>query len=282
MALLPIAGVALVPLREARADTSSARADTSPRASNSRLEPKRGSPRPDEVAPAERAPQPNRETEPSGATDLLRHSSDPPRTSDAPVERDIALATPETTRSAQVVVEGVTFENGDVPRAATSLERMKKELARCAVTDNPRDDGKERLIRLRFIVRAPGRAEGVDVVQVRDMSPDMTRCVILATKNRFVGHPSDDPVSVELTFRLSQKLENSAKAVLPLRRGTKGQRQRHPSRGESAEGEEAGQSGSQSKRLRRKRPRSAAATRPRSETKGSLMTHLPRNPSSYP
>ena len=138
-----------------------------------------------------RAPQPNRGPSRRAPPTCRRHSSDPPRVSDAPVERDIALAIPETTRSAQVVVEGVTFENGDVPRAATALERTKKDLARCAVTDNPRDDGKERLIRLRFIVRAPGRAEGVDVVQVRDMSPDMTRCVVLTMKNRFVGHPSD-------------------------------------------------------------------------------------------
>ena len=127
-----------------------------------------------------------------------------------------------------------------MPRAATALERAKKDLARCAVTDNPRDDGKERLIRLRFIVRAPGRAEGVDVVQVRDISPDMTRCVVLTMKNRFVGHPSEDPVSVEFTFRLSQKLENPAKSVLPLRRGTKGQRHRHPARVRTREGEEAG------------------------------------------
>jgi hypothetical protein len=233
---LSIVGIALVPAREALADPSS----PSARASSPRMEPKRSSSRQDEVAPAEtRAPAEPR-TEPPGATDLRSHASDPPRASDAPVERDIALASPETTRSAQVVVEGVTFENGDVPRAASTLERAKKDLARCAVTDNPRDDGRERLIRLRFIVRAPGRAEGVDVVQVRDMSPDMARCVVLAMKNRFVGHPSDDPVSVELTFRLSQKLENLAKPVLPLRRGTKGRRHQHASRVRSRDGDEAG------------------------------------------
>jgi hypothetical protein len=205
---------------------------------------KRGSLLPAETPATEPRAAAESRTEPHEAVDLPRRSSDQPELSVGPVERDVALATPEateTTRSAQVAVDGVTFENGEVPRAAAALEKMKKDLARCAVTDDPRDDGKERLIRLRFIVRAPGRAEGVDVVQVRDMSPDMARCVALTMKNRFVGHPSEDPVSVELTFHLSQKLENQPTKAVPLhRRDTKGQRHRQASRARAREGDSAG------------------------------------------
>jgi len=106
-------------------------------------------------------------------------------------------------RSFSVAIEGLSFENGDVPRAAAALERLKKDLARCAATD-PGLLKNDASLELRFLVRAPGKAEGVDVVQSRGMSADIARCVATSLAGRPVGAPTSDPVSVALTVRFKK------------------------------------------------------------------------------
>jgi hypothetical protein len=98
-------------------------------------------------------------------------------------------------------IEGLTFEGGDVPRAAAAIDRMKKDFLRCAANERSPLKG-EATVELRFLVRAPGKAEGVDVGGVRGMSADMVRCVRSALAGRSVGAPSSDPVGVSFSLRL--------------------------------------------------------------------------------
>jgi hypothetical protein len=104
-------------------------------------------------------------------------------------------------RSVSVSIEGLSFEGGEVPRAALALDRIKKEFTRCLSDSTSKSEGS---IELHFLVRAPGRAEGVDVAQSRGMSGDAVRCVAAALAGRVVGAPTADPVGVAMTVRFKK------------------------------------------------------------------------------
>jgi hypothetical protein len=120
---------------------------------------------------------------------------------DAGVFLDSSSAIP--LRTISVSIEGLSFENGEVLRAPAALDRIKKDFARCAANE-PLPLKSDATLDLRFLVRAPGRAEGVDVVQARGMSVDIVRCVTSQLAGRQVGSPSTDPVAVALTVRFKR------------------------------------------------------------------------------
>jgi len=97
-------------------------------------------------------------------------------------------------------IEDLTFDGGDVPRAPAALDRLKKDFLRCAASE--RVPKGEATVELRFLVRAPGKAEGVDVGGVHGMSADMVRCVRAALAGRLVGSPSSDPVGVSFSLHV--------------------------------------------------------------------------------
>ncbi len=99
-------------------------------------------------------------------------------------------------------IESLTFEGGDVPRASAALDRIKKDFVRCASNERPPKG--DVTVELRFLVRAPGRAEGVDVGSVHGMSADMVRCVRSTLAGRSVGAPSSDPVGVSFSLRMTK------------------------------------------------------------------------------
>jgi hypothetical protein len=115
-------------------------------------------------------------------------------------EAAVVSAAPPT-RSVVVMLEGPVFDGGDVPRAAAALERMKGAFARCATIENALTKN-EASIDLRFLVRAPGRAEGVDVAKAHGVSADVVRCMTSVLARSYVGAPSDEPVGVAVTVRV--------------------------------------------------------------------------------
>jgi hypothetical protein len=104
-------------------------------------------------------------------------------------------------RSVVVNLEGPIFDGGDVPRAAAALDRMKSSFARCAAGETAlmKSEGS---VDVKFLVRAPGRAEGVDVDKARGVSGDVVRCMTAVLARSYVGVPSDDPVGVAITVRV--------------------------------------------------------------------------------
>jgi hypothetical protein len=158
---------------------------------------------PEEVAPpapydtpADRAPDPS-DAGPDAARDAA--------TDGARREAGIDAGAPIPLRpgmggSLSVFIEGLSFDSGDVPRAPAALERIKKDFARCALGENGSIKG-DATLELRFLVRAPGRAEGVDVIEAKGMSSDIARCVTNSLAGRPVGAPTSDPVAVALTVR---------------------------------------------------------------------------------
>jgi hypothetical protein len=121
----------------------------------------------------------------------------------APAESDPASTSgaASPTRPVVVTLEGPIFDGGDVPRAAAALDRMKGPFTRCASIESGLTKN-EATIDLRFLVRAPGRAEGVDVDKARGVSSDVVRCMTSVLARSYIGAPSDDPVGVAVTVRV--------------------------------------------------------------------------------
>jgi hypothetical protein len=104
-------------------------------------------------------------------------------------------------RPVTLTLEGPVFDGGDVPRAAAALERMRANFAKCVPNDAALTKN-EATIDLRFLVRAPGRAEGVDVEKARGVSGDVVKCMTSLLARSYIGAPSDDPVGVGVTVRV--------------------------------------------------------------------------------
>jgi len=107
--------------------------------------------------------------------------------------------------SAPPVVEVGTpdFDNGDVPHIDKPLRGARADIAKC-VAEHGGLTGSSGMgmIKVQFLVRSRGRAEGVEIVSSKSVSPEAAACVRLALKNRAVGAPSADPVGVTVTFNL--------------------------------------------------------------------------------
>jgi hypothetical protein len=93
------------------------------------------------------------------------------------------------------------FMNGEVPNVNKRLEKVTGDIARC-VADNGGLTGASGNIKLQFLVRMQGRAEGVEILSARGVSPEAQRCVRLLLKNKSVGTPTVDPVGVTVTLSL--------------------------------------------------------------------------------
>jgi hypothetical protein len=117
---------------------------------------------------------------------------------EAPSARGRSIENSEVAHNVSATIENLTFENGEVPHARVALERIKKDLARCAESASGAANG---TVEFRFIVRAPGRAEGVDVTRIRGVSSNIVRCATSALMLRSVGSPSADPVGVIMIVR---------------------------------------------------------------------------------
>jgi hypothetical protein len=96
------------------------------------------------------------------------------------------------------------FENGEVPKAQKFLESSSDKIAKC-VADHGGVTGSSGKVKLQFLVRARGRAEGVEILSAKGVSDEATQCIRVYLKNRVVGPPTADPVGVTVTVTLKPK-----------------------------------------------------------------------------
>jgi hypothetical protein len=155
----------------------------------------------EEVTPPGPYDTPSQDAGADAAADAGSHdaASDATSRREAGIDAVAPIPLRPSSGSFSVAIEGLAFDSGDVPRAPAALERIKKDFAKCGSEIGSLKG--EATIELRFLVRAPGRAEGVDVVQSRGMSSDIVRCVASSLAGRPVGAPTSDPVAVSLTVR---------------------------------------------------------------------------------
>lgn len=97
-----------------------------------------------------------------------------------------------------------SFENGQVANAAKFLTGQAEQIGRCVAEHGGLAGGAGKL-KLQFLVRGRGRAEGVEIVSAKGIGEPARECVRLLLKNKNVGPPSADPVGVTVTITLKAK-----------------------------------------------------------------------------
>jgi hypothetical protein len=129
----------------------------------------------------------------------------PPKVADAPApgaKDPAAPAVPAVVGPPPLVDIGAPkFENGEVPRTEKALTKAAAEIATC-VAEHGGLTGATGTIKIQFLVRNRGRAEGVEVLSAKGVSPDAAACVRVLLKNKPIGPPSADPVGVTVTISL--------------------------------------------------------------------------------
>lgn len=101
-----------------------------------------------------------------------------------------------------VEMKAPKFENGDVPKAEKNLtgKKVLEAIAKC-VSDAGGLTGKTGSLKVEFLVRSRGKAEGVEV-KGTGVPAEAARCVQTFLKNRSVGTPSADPTGVTVVYSL--------------------------------------------------------------------------------
>jgi hypothetical protein len=94
------------------------------------------------------------------------------------------------------------FENGQVTKVEKSLGKASAGIAKC-VAEHGGLDGDGGRMKIQFLVRSRGRAEGVEVLSAKNVSREAASCVRVLLKNKAIGAPSADPVGVTvvITFK---------------------------------------------------------------------------------
>lgn len=116
--------------------------------------------------------------------------------SDAAPEPSPAEPRPHVEWSAPV------YENGEVPRIEKALKSAANDIANCVAAHGGLT-GKSGSLKVQFMVRARGRAEGVEVLAAKGVGSEVAVCVRLAVKNKPVGAPTAEPVGVTVSFSLT-------------------------------------------------------------------------------
>jgi hypothetical protein len=93
------------------------------------------------------------------------------------------------------------FENGEVTKVEKSLGKHTGDIAKC-VADHGGLSGESGSLKVQFLVRVRGRAEGVEVLSAKGVSAEASACVRQALKNKAIGAPTADPVGVTVIITL--------------------------------------------------------------------------------
>ncbi|MFO0760329.1 MAG: hypothetical protein U0359_27860 [Byssovorax sp.] len=101
----------------------------------------------------------------------------------------------------QVEIGAPVFENGSVPKVEKMLNAASADIGKC-VAEHGGLTGSAGTLKVQFLVRSRGRAEGVEVLTRKGLSPEAASCVRLLFKNKAVGAPTADPVGVTVTLTL--------------------------------------------------------------------------------
>ena len=91
------------------------------------------------------------------------------------------------------------FENGEVTKVEKSIGKASADLARCVAAHGglSADPG---ALKVQFLVRSRGRAEGVEILSAKGVSAEAAACVRRLLKNKAIGAPTADPVGVTVTI----------------------------------------------------------------------------------
>ena len=125
----------------------------------------------------------------------------PPEPPAAEPPRDAGPAAPLPV----VEIGAPKFDNGEVTKVEKSLGKASADLARC-VADHGGLGAEAGTVKIQFLVRSRGRAEGVEVLAAKGVSAEAAGCVRHLIKNKAIGAPTADPVGVTvvITFKAAK------------------------------------------------------------------------------
>lgn len=122
----------------------------------------------------------------------------PPEPKPAEPPKDL----PKPAAAAPMVEIGAPkFENGQVTKVEKSLGKATSDIAKCVAEHGglTADSGS---LKVQFLVRSRGRAEGVEILAAKGVSREAASCVRVLLRNKAIGAPSADPVGVTVTITL--------------------------------------------------------------------------------
>jgi hypothetical protein len=104
----------------------------------------------------------------------------------------------------QVAVGPVLVENGKLPAAERKLQSAEARFMQC-VTQHGGLAGSAGEVRVRFLVRERGRAEGVGVTRRRSVSKSAAQCIADVVDRRDVGLPDVPIVAATLVVKFERQ-----------------------------------------------------------------------------
>ncbi len=145
------------------------------------------------------APQPEPQSPDGGADAGAAADPKPPEPEAKPEPKPEPKAEEKPLPPPVVTVGAPKFEGGEIPRAEKFLNGLIEGFGKCVAEHGGLKTPKGKL-ELTFLVRARGRAEGVEIGNTKGISDEASTCLRTLVKNRAVGAPSADPVGVTVSF----------------------------------------------------------------------------------
>jgi len=94
------------------------------------------------------------------------------------------------------------FSAGEVPKAKAALDKLVPKVKAC-IDEAGGLTGAEGSVEVQLLVRAAGKAEGVDVVKAKGITDEAKKCIVTALQKKTMGTPSTDPVGVTVVIKLT-------------------------------------------------------------------------------
>jgi len=155
-----------------------------------------------EETPNEGDEEPGEGKAPAAEEDPPKEPREAPEPDDEPEEPAEEPKPPP--KPPAVTLSDPEFINGDVPKVASILRRTAADVSEC-VAEHGGLEAEKGLLKVQFLVRARGKAEGVEILERKAVSTDAGRCVQKLLKNKWVGMPSVDPTGVQFRYELKSK-----------------------------------------------------------------------------
>ena len=148
------------------------------------------------------APPSTDEPAPSAATAKQAATTDAAPDPQAEPQPEPEPAAPPPPPKVELASKPKFVGEGEVPKVERFLNKMREGTAAC-VAERGGLSAESGEMKLQFLVRTRGRAEGVDVLSSKGVSEEAERCVRELFKNKRVGTPTNDPVGVQFVYRLT-------------------------------------------------------------------------------
>lgn len=101
-------------------------------------------------------------------------------------------------------VKTIKLQGGEIPKHEKTVAALMTGVAKC-VTEHGGLTAKAGSLKLELLVRARGKAEGVEVRELKGAGPEAATCIRSFVRGRTIGTPTSDPVGVTVQIDLKKK-----------------------------------------------------------------------------